>query len=459
VAVDGDTAVIASLGDDDFGGNTGAVYVFVRSGTTWGLQAKLYASNPQPQGYFGETLAIERDTMLVGASYGSVTGYRGTVYVFTRSGTTWTEQTELLPSETGYVRFGSAVDLYGDTALIGAMGSESAYVFVGSGASWSEQALLKPGDPSTEDEFGITVGLHENTAVVGAPENDVLGPESGSAYIFKRNGTTWVQASQLLAPDGASGDLFGGAVAAEHNTVLIGAKDDLYYKGSAYIFVRDAGTWVMQDKISASDAYSWERFGGAVALDEDTAVVGAVAGDDYTGSSMIHNTGAAYVYEVPPPGRGFCFGDQGEGTPCPCNNDNDSSLRGAGCANGIFPSGAKLVGDGAPSVSVDTLVLSAVHLEPNQAGLYFQGTTDNSPGYVWGDGLRCAGGQVIRLQVRLANANGGSATTVDLGAAGNVQAGQTLFYQIWYRNPTNPPCGAGLNDFNASNGFVVTWVM
>ena len=161
------------------------------------------------------------------------------------------------------------------------------------------------------------------------------------------------------------------------------------------------------------------------------------------------------------PGVGYCFGDPGSGTPCPCSNDNDGSIPGSGCDNGVFTSGAKLVGSGTASLSSDTLVLAATHLEPQNSGLYFQANHDLSPGSVWGDGLRCAGGSLKRLGVRFADAAGASdtsawATSISL-RAGNVVAGTTYYYQCWYRTTSGPPCGPGVNEFNSTNGYAVTW--
>lgn len=166
----------------------------------------------------------------------------------------------------------------------------------------------------------------------------------------------------------------------------------------------------------------------------------------------------AFRITNPTLGTGFCFGDPGNGTPCPCNNDNDGSVPGSGCANGVFASGAHLTGSGEASVVVDTLVLAGTGLEPNNSALYFQANNDLSPGNVWGDGLQCAGGQLKRLGIRFADASGASDTsawTTPISVkAGNVQAGDTKYYQIWYRNPLNSPCGS---DFNSSNGYAITW--
>ncbi len=160
-------------------------------------------------------------------------------------------------------------------------------------------------------------------------------------------------------------------------------------------------------------------------------------------------------------GTGYCFGD-GSGTPCPCANNNDGSVPGSGCANGAFASGAQLTGSGTASLGADTLVLAATGLDPNNSDLYFQANNDLSPGNIWGDGLQCAGGQLKRLGVRFADAAGASDTsawTTPISVkAGNILAGDTKYYQCWYRDTSGgQPCGVGVNDFNATNGYAITW--
>ena len=157
-------------------------------------------------------------------------------------------------------------------------------------------------------------------------------------------------------------------------------------------------------------------------------------------------------------GTGYCFGDLGSGTTCPCGNDNNGTVPGSGCANGVFASGAQLSGSGVASLSADTVVLATTGLEPSNSGLYFQANNDLSPGAIWGDGLQCAGGQLKRLGVRFADGAGYSDTsgyTLPVSVlAGNITAGDTKYYQCWYRNPNGSPCGS---DFNASNGLAITW--
>ncbi len=161
---------------------------------------------------------------------------------------------------------------------------------------------------------------------------------------------------------------------------------------------------------------------------------------------------------VTEPGVGYCFGDPASGTQCPCGNDNDGSASGAGCANGQNASGARLSGSGTASLSNDSVVLIAEHAVGGQPGLYFQADNDLSPGLIFGDGLRCAGGSVQRLGVRAADAAGDSDTsswTTSISTrAGNILPGDTKRYQLWYRDPFTSPCGSL---FNLSNGYAITW--
>ncbi len=112
-------------------------------------------------------------------------------------------------------------------------------------------------------------------------------------------------------------------------------------------------------------------------------------------------------------------------------------------------------------MSADTLALTATGLVPNESGLYFQADSkvNGGDGNIWGDGLRCAGGALIRLQLRTSNGSGVSSTTISIAAKGGVSAGDTKYYQCWYRDTSgNQPCGVGVNDFNLTNGYEVTWL-
>jgi hypothetical protein len=152
------------------------------------------------------------------------------------------------------------------------------------------------------------------------------------------------------------------------------------------------------------------------------------------------------------PGTGFCFGD-GSGTACPCGN---AAGAGEGCANDTG-SGAVLAGSGSASIAADDLVLSTTNLTSGP-GLFFQGNNavNSANGNPFGDGLRCAGGSVRRLEVRFANAGNSftTMTTISIATNGNVSAGQTKRYQYWYRDSGTSPCSSL---FNLSNGYEITW--
>lgn len=152
------------------------------------------------------------------------------------------------------------------------------------------------------------------------------------------------------------------------------------------------------------------------------------------------------------PGAPLCFGD-GTGAPCPCNNTGTS---GAGCANSTGQ-GALLTASGSSSVAASDLVLRGSQLVPNTPGLYFQGTIlgGGGNGTAFGDGLLCANGMIQRLEVRISSPLGASQTTVNVVAEGSVSAGQTRFYQLWYRNTVGSPCG---QQFNTSNAYRVDWL-
>ena len=156
-------------------------------------------------------------------------------------------------------------------------------------------------------------------------------------------------------------------------------------------------------------------------------------------------------YEGAAPATSFCTGD-GTGTICPCGNAGNL---GEGCANGSG-SGGLLSSSGSASISAANLVLEGSQLIPSQPGLYFQGNNAvaGGAGIQFGDGLRCAGGGVIRLQVRFAAADGTSETNIDIAQKGGVAAGDTKRYQCWYRDPNTSPCGTA---FNLTNGYELTW--
>ena len=300
VALDGDTAVIGAPYNDYWGGDSGSAYVFTRTAGVWSQQAKLRPDRIFAGDHFGWSVAIDGDTVLVGAVSTDDSGpYSGTAYVFTRSGTTWSQQAQLTPAEgAGGDSIGWSVALDGDTALIGAQLHDgatadegAAYVFTRSGTTWTEQAELTAFDATHGDAFGYSVALDGDTALIGVPYD--YNP--GSAYVFSRSGTTWTHQAKLTASDGAYLDYFGWSVALAGDTALIGARLDddngLPDSGSLYVFTRSVSVWSQQTKLTPSDAAAGDQFGFSAAFEGDEAVIGAPYDDDNAVDS-----GSAYLF-------------------------------------------------------------------------------------------------------------------------------------------------------------------
>ena len=254
VAFSGETALVGAPYHDTTGKvSAGAAYVFTRSGGLWTEQAQLIAGDGAAGDRFGHWVALSGETALVGAPYHDTAGKvsAGAAYVFTRSGGLWTEQAQLIAGDgAAEDKFGYSVALSGETALVGApnhatKGLENAgaaYVFTRSGGSWPQQAQKIAGDIATGDQFGFSVALFGETALVGAKFHDTAGKVgAGAAYVFSRSGGSWTEQAQLFGWDGAAGDDFGFSVALSGGTALIGApRHDaagLANAGIAYVFL------------------------------------------------------------------------------------------------------------------------------------------------------------------------------------------------------------------------------
>jgi hypothetical protein len=301
VALDGDTAVVAASHKDT---QRGAVYIFVRQANgSWIQQAELAAADGVAYDKFGWSVAIDGETVLVGAINKSMGGPdgQGAVYIFTRSGSSWTQQAELTETASAtYQYFGSAVVIDGDTALIGAYGASpggsdrqgAAYVFTRAGSSWTHRAeLTESGESRTN--FGYGVALDGDTALIGAYRATVSGHvDQGTAFVFTGSGSAWARQAVLVATDGTAGDWFGKTVAVEGDTALVGASaagvGGNAAQGAGYVFARSGGSWSQQSKVTASDGTTYSALGSSVALSGRTALVGSPG-----------QTAAAYVLGLP----------------------------------------------------------------------------------------------------------------------------------------------------------------
>ena len=266
VSISGDTLVVGADGDDDVGAAAGSAYIFERDGDVdnWGEVTKITASDGAAGDLFGGSVSISGDTALVAARLDDDAGdFSGSAYIFERS--------------------------------------------LGGADNWGEVTKLIASDAAAFDQFGISVSISGDTAVVGAHGDDDVGSGSGSVYIFERDqggADNWGEVTKITASDGATADQFGFSVSISGDTVVVGAQGDNdagNFTGSAYIFERNQGgtdNWGEVTKLTASDAAADAAFGSRVAVDAvstisgDTVVVGA-AGDDHAGDF----SGSAYIFE------------------------------------------------------------------------------------------------------------------------------------------------------------------
>ncbi len=303
VAVSGDTVIVGAP-SNAFGDTTqGAAYIFLRNGTAWTLQQKLTAPDSapgDPEG-FGVSVAITGDTVIVGAPGHAE---EGAAYVFIRNGTIWTLQRKFTPNDDptsgANSQFGRGVAISGETVVIGSAGDDEgfAHVFVRDITTWTLQATLSAGESGGQSGFfGDSVAISGNAAVIGDPSDDIgSNIRQGSAYIFVRCGTMWARQQKLLASDGAAFDDFGTSVAISGGTVVIGSPGHQIgsnsAQGSAYTFVYSDPTWTQQQKLIAGDGTPFSRFGTAVAVLGNTAVIGSPFGENQT----TRERGSAYVF-------------------------------------------------------------------------------------------------------------------------------------------------------------------
>jgi hypothetical protein len=297
VSISGDKVVVGAQLDDDLGGDSGSAYIFRYNGTNWVEVAKLTASDGSTNSSFGNSVSVSGETVVVGAYWDDGAGWNsGSAYVFRYNGTSWVEETKLTPSDAAYEDFiGESVSISGDTIVVGAFGDDdggnnsgSAYIFRYNGTNWVEETKLTASDASEDAIFGNRVCISGDAVVVGSYGDDDAGYLSGAAYIFRYNGSSWVEEAKLTASDGAAGNYFGVSVSITGDTAVVGA----YGSDSTYIFRYKGTSWVEVAKLKASGGALRESFGASVSINGDKVVVGAPTDDDngfWSGSAYVFN--------------------------------------------------------------------------------------------------------------------------------------------------------------------------
>jgi hypothetical protein len=308
VSADGNTVVVSSASDDS---GKGSMYVFRWNGSSYDQAQKLTAEGGQANDFFGVSVTISGDgsTIIAGASYDDYTySDQGSAYVFRFNGSLYYQVKQLLASDgaaSDYFGCSVSVSSDGNTVVVGAHGDDklftdsgSVYVFRWNGSSWEEKKF-KASDAAASDYFGYSVSVSSdgNTVAVGAYMDDDMGSGSGSVYVYRWNGSTWVE-KKLTASDGLAGDGLGNSVSvsADGKTIAVGTPwNDVSGtdSGAAYVFRWNGSTWV-ETKLSAGDGSGNDRFGHRVAVSADGATVAVGAHWDDVGSNS--NQGSVWVF-------------------------------------------------------------------------------------------------------------------------------------------------------------------
>lgn len=310
IGVNGNTMVVGARFDSTTASQAGAAYVYVLSGGTWTQQAVLLANDGAVADKFGYSVAISGDTIIVG-SYNddAPLSNGGSAYVFVRSGTTWSFQQKLTASDgTADDEFGNSVGIVGDTAVVGAHfadipGTSSAgsvYVFRRTGTIWNQtQKLASTAGPFGVfgNYFGESIATSGTRIAIGATGDNTPETAAGAVYVFADTGGSYSLQQKLTISNGTNGDIFGCSVAIEGNTLVGGAREDFPVVGqtawgAAYVYEFNGSTWISQGKLTASDGASFDRFGWSVAVTNDVVAIGAREDDTVAGG----DAGSAYIF-------------------------------------------------------------------------------------------------------------------------------------------------------------------
>jgi hypothetical protein len=316
VAISGDTIVAGAprYGDSPALHRIGKVFIYRRDpnlsvcGDLWCIERELLAADGMVADDFGESVAINGDTLFVGTRSGTI----GSVYIFTRSGTTWTQQDKLTPPTSDpFQSFGNNLALDGDTLLIGAIGDSTpvmddptdysragaAYVYAKAAGTWTFHSKLQASDRRAQDQFGAGMALSGDTAVIGAPRFFDGSCNGGAAYFFTLVGGIWQEQAKVLSPNGTEDDCYGFVAAMSGTTVIIAADLEdtpATNAGAAYIYTGSGASWTLANRMGPADAEDWDTFGWDAAIDGNTALLGAPA----FGDPGFDRSGSAYVYEL-----------------------------------------------------------------------------------------------------------------------------------------------------------------
>lgn len=307
VALKHNMAMLGAIRNDDKGENAGAVFSFEKTNNQWSQKQILTAFDAKAGDAFGQSIALTKQFLVIGAPHSdSPHKDSGAAYVFKRHNAAWVFQTKLTAKDgAAGDLFGISVAMDGNTILVGAdlhdkkaENAGAVYAFTFDGNAWQQQAKLMASDGKKTDIFGVRIALSGDTALISARRDDLqgIGIDAGSAYIFERANGQWHQQQKLVAPDANADDRFARGVALNQNTAIISAmhQDSAGNNaGAVYLFKKQSGEWRYTSKIVAKDALPEDRFGWNLALSNDTAIIATPLRDDNGDSS-----GAVYIVDT-----------------------------------------------------------------------------------------------------------------------------------------------------------------
>jgi hypothetical protein len=304
-----DYAIVSSKGNCLISPNSGVVYLFEKDDSEWQQTNRFAPANPYAADNYGCVVDINESYAAVGASLGGF-GMSGRVYIYKRFENDWVLDSIIAPDDSQILDyFGYSLSLSDSTLFVGAPradisainpkggGAGSAYIFDRIGGLWQQTVKLSANDPTANNQFGFAVDIDKDQLVIGAPKDDVLEFDSGSAYIYKKDATDgWIFNTKLSALDADFGDVLGSAVAISDHFIVVGAPgvDGLAENsGAIYSYLLSSEGWTQKAKKSAGDASAQDHFGKVVSISHATAAVG-------TPDKMVHGNeaqGAVYVFD------------------------------------------------------------------------------------------------------------------------------------------------------------------
>ena len=306
VAVSGNYAI---LGANKYNEHQGTAYIYFKQNGIWTQQAKLFASDGAIEDRFGSSVAINGDWAVVGAYSDDVTigippfvtNYpdRGSIYIFQRNGTNWTQTARLNSTTTNTSFYGMSIAMDGDRLVVGSVwedGTGAAYVYQRNGNLWALQQRIVATDGLAGDEFGSSIDIKGHYIIVGAPGDDFNAiVNSGSAYVFYNNGIFWAQQQKIAGGDEGT-DLVGCSVAINDSLALVGNStkpiNGLAYHGEVKAYRRNGTNWSTIATLGVPDGIADARIGWAIAMHGEVAIVAANGG-----FGNLPGQGTCYVYK------------------------------------------------------------------------------------------------------------------------------------------------------------------